>query len=266
MTDIETSSGSTAVSRRRRIPAAVYLVFALIVTGATWTLLAPASHAAGGNDTAIAQGKELFAQGCSSCHGVAGQGVSGRAPSVIGTGGAVVDFQVGTGRMPLQNPAVQAARHPSRYSQAQIDQLAAYVQSLGGGPDSVDITAQMIQNANVPLGGEIFRANCSSCHNYAGTGNALDHGRYAPNLNKATPTQIYEAMITGPEAMPVFSNALITPQQKVDMAAYILTLQHGKDPGGANLGHVGPVPEGLVIFIVGIGGLVAFALWIGARR
>jgi ubiquinol-cytochrome c reductase cytochrome c subunit len=259
-------AASGVVRQRRRLPTGVYLVLALIVTGVAWARTAPASHAAGGNDQAIAQGKELFAQGCSSCHGLSGQGVEGRAPSLIGVGGAAVDFQVSSGRMPLEEPAVQAERHTSRYTQSQIDDLDAYVQTLGGGPQSVDVTDQMIQNANVPLGGEIFRANCAQCHNFAGTGNALDHGRYAPNLNHATPTQIYEAMISGPEAMPVFADGQITPQEKVDVAAYILSLQHGKDPGGANLGNVGPVPEGLVIFVVGIGGLVGFALWIGARR
>ncbi len=263
MTDLETGG---AVVRRRRVPAAAYLLLALIVTGVAWALLAPTGHAAAGDNQAVAQGKELFAQGCASCHGVAGQGVDGRAPSLIGAGGAAVDFQVSSGRMPLQQPAEQADRHPSRYTQAQIDDLAAYVQTLGGGPAQFVVTDAMIAAADVPLGGEIFRANCASCHNYAGTGNALDKGRYAPDLNHATPSQIYEAMLSGPEYMPIFGDRQITPQEKVDVAAYILALQHGKDPGGANLGHVGPVPEGLVIFVVGIGGLVGFALWIGARR
>jgi ubiquinol-cytochrome c reductase cytochrome c subunit len=253
--------------RRRRVPATAGVLIALVVTGAVWAFAAPHSSATDGRSAdVVAQGKELFAEGCSSCHGLEGQGVTGRAPSLVGVGGAAVDFQVSTGRMPLEGIGVQAARHTSRYSQAQIDQLDAYVQTLGGGPEAVNVTQAMVDQANVPLGGEIFRANCASCHNYAGTGNALDKGRYAPNLNHATPTQIYEAMASGPEAMPIFTNKLISDQEKVDVAAYILTLQKGKDPGGANLGHIGPVPEGLVIFVVGIGGLVAFSLWIGARN
>lgn len=251
--------------RRRRLPAVVYLVLALVATAGAWAFLAPSSHASG-NDTVIAQGKQLFAQGCSACHGISGQGVQGRAPSLVGVGGAAVDFQVSTGRMPLAQIGVQSASHTARYTQSQIDALAAYVQSLGGGPEQVHVTQEMIDKADVPLGGEIFRANCASCHNFAGTGIALDKGRYAPNLGKATPTQIYEAMLTGPEAMPIFSNRLISDQQKVDVAAYILSLRQGKDPGGANLGHVGPVPEGLVIFVIGIGALVGFAVWIGARN
>jgi ubiquinol-cytochrome c reductase cytochrome c subunit len=261
------ASGAVAVRRRRRVPAAAFLLLALVLTGVAWALFSPSGQAANtGNDAAIAQGKELFANGCSSCHGFAGEGVTGRGPALVGVGGAAVDFQVSSGRMPLADPGLEAGRHKSNYTQAQVDQLAAYVQTLGGGPAQVSVTDAMIKNANVPLGGEIFRANCASCHNYAGTGNALDKGRYAPNLNHATPTQIYEAMLSGPEFMPVFGDKQISPQQKVDVAAYILSLQHGKDPGGANLGNVGPVPEGLVIFIVGIGGCVAFALWIGARR
>ncbi|HEX7354541.1 MAG TPA: c-type cytochrome [Mycobacteriales bacterium] len=251
--------------RRRRLPALVYLVLALAATAGGWALFAPTSHASG-NDTVIAQGKQLFAEGCSACHGLSGQGVQGVAPSLVGVGGAAVDFQVSTGRMPLSEPGIQAASHTARYTQAQIDALAAYVQSLGGGPAQVHVTQAMIDQADVPLGGEIFRANCASCHNYAGTGNSLDKGRYAPNLGRATPTQIYEAMATGPEAMPIFSNRLISDQEKVDVAAYILSLRKGHDPGGANLGHVGPVPEGLVIFVVGIGALVGAAVWIGARN
>lgn len=256
-----------APRRRRGLAAVGGLLVALTVTGGVWAFAAPHSSADDGDRSAVvAQGKELFAQGCSSCHGIAGEGVSGRAPSLIGAGGAAVDFQVSTGRMPLEGIGVQAARHVSRYSQSDIDAMAAYVQSLGGGPAQVNVTQDMIAKADIPLGGELFRANCASCHNYAGTGNALDKGRYAPNLNHATATQIYEAMASGPEAMPIFSNRLISDQGKVDMAAYIMSLQDGKDPGGANLGHVGPVPEGLVIFVVGIGGLVVFALWIGARN
>lgn len=251
--------------RRRRLPAVVYLVLALVATAGAWALFAPTSHASG-NDTVIAQGKRLFAQGCSSCHGVSGQGVQGRAPSLVGVGGAAVDFQVSTGRMPLAQIGLQSSGHTPRYDQAEIDALAAYVQSLGGGPAQVHVTQAMVDQADVPLGGEIFRANCASCHNYAGTGIALDKGRYAPNLGRATPTQIYEAMSTGPEAMPIFTNRLISDQEKVDVAAYILSLHQGKDPGGANLGHVGPVPEGLVIFVVGIGALVGAAVWIGARN
>jgi len=252
--------------RRRRLPFGITLTLALAVTAGLWALLAPAGNADGGdNSSAVAQGKELFAQGCASCHGIQGQGVEGRAPSLVGVGSAAVDFQVSTGRMPLAQIGTQAGRAPSRYTQEQIDQLGAYVSSLGGGPEAPNITEADVKAANLSEGGEIFRANCAACHNFAGAGNALENGRYAPSLGSATTKQIYEAMLTGPESMPVFGDKTITPEQKVAVAKYIETLRHGQDVGGANLGHLGPVPEGLVAILIGIGGLVAATIWIGSK-
>jgi len=252
--------------RRRRLPFGITITLALAVTASLWAVLAPASNAESKSDGAVAQGKELFAQGCASCHGMEAQGVEGRGPSLIGVGGAAVDFQVSTGRMPLAQIGTQAARGPSRYTPEQIAQLAAYIQSLGGGPEVPKITESDVKAANLSEGGEIFRANCAACHNFAGAGNSLENGRYAPNLGAATTKQIYEAMLTGPEAMPVFGDKTITPEQKVAVAKYIESLRNGKDPGGANLGHLGPVPEGLVAILVGIGGLVVATMWIGAKR
>lgn len=254
-------------ARRRSLPFGAVLLLALALTAGLWSLLAPSGKAADNARTGslVAQGKELFAAGCASCHGLSGQGINGRAPSLVGVGAAAVDFQVSTGRMPLQQISVQADRHPSRYPQSEIDALAAYVQSLGGGPTQPQFSPSDVQNANLAQGGEIFRANCASCHNFAGAGNALDKGRYAPNLGKATSKQIYEAMLTGPESMPVFGDRQITPAQKLGVIKYLESLRSGADPGGANLGHLGPVPEGLVAVIVGIGGLVLATLFIGSR-
>lgn len=252
--------------RRRRVSFGVTVVLALILTGGLWTLLAPSGSADSGTDpSAVAQGKELFAQGCSSCHGTQAQGISGRAPSLIGVGSAAVDFQVSSGRMPLAQIGKQADRKPAQYTQAQINALGSYIQSLGGGPEAPTITKADVAAANLAEGGEIFRANCAACHNFAGAGNSLDHGRYAPQLGQASTKQIYEAMLTGPEMMPVFGDKQITPEQKVAVAKYVVALRHGADPGGANLGHIGPIPEGLMIFIVGIGGLVLATIFIGTK-
>jgi len=252
--------------RRRSVPFGAYLVLALLATAGLWAFLAPSGSAAGSdNSPAVTRGKELFAQGCASCHGLQAQGVDGRAPSLIGVGSAAVDFQVSSGRMPLAQIGVQADRHPSRYSQQEIDDLAAYVASLGGGPAAPAFNAADVQRSNLSKGGEIFRANCASCHNFAGVGNALDKGRYAPSLGQATGKQIYEAMLTGPESMPIFGDKQITPEQKVAVVRYVQSLRKGADPGGANLGHLGPVPEGLVAILIGIGGLVGASLFIGSR-
>jgi ubiquinol-cytochrome c reductase cytochrome c subunit len=145
-------------------------------------------------------------------------------------------------------------------------QIAAYVQSLGGGPQ-VPGAEQVDPKLGDPgRGGELFRANCIQCHNWAGAGGALTQGKYAPNLNEASPEQIYEAMVTGPQAMPVFNDTTISVEEKRDMIAYITTVRSQKDPGGFGLGRIGPVTEGLVAWIVGITALVLAAIWITAKK
>lgn len=253
-----------AARGRRRLPGALLLLLALVVTGALWTVLAPRSTAAtsGSNSYAIDQGHQLFLKGCASCHGLQAQG-TGQAPSLIGVGAAAVDFQVSTGRMPLSAPGAEAERHPVQYTQSEIDQLAAYVASLAPGPAEPDVSG--VTNANVAQGGELFRLNCAECHNFAGSGGALSYGKYAPSLSAATAKQIEEAMITGPENMPVFGPGQLNAQQRNDIAAYILTLRKSGNLGGNSIGRLGPVPEGLVIWILGIGLVVAATLWIGSR-
>ena len=243
------------------------LVVALVAVGALWAAFAPRSHAdeSTNQSFAVKQGRALFLQGCSSCHGLHAQG-SSQAPSLIGVGSAAVDFQVGTGRMPLGQPGAQAERKPPIYSQTQIDQLAAYVASLAPGPSTPKISSQALAEASLSQGGELFRANCASCHQAAGQGGALTEGKHAPNLSKATPKQIVEAMRTGPESMPVFGPGEINDKQAVAIAKYVRFVMAPKDPGGNGIGHYGPIPEGLVAWVVGIGGLVATVLWIGSRK
>lgn len=216
---------------------------------------------------AVAAGKDLFSRSCSSCHGLNAQGGS-QAPSLIGVGTAAVHFQVSTGRMPLTQFGAQAPRKQPKFTPEQIDQLAAYVDSLGGsGPaEPADAFVDRYKDADLARGGQFFRSNCSQCHNTVGEGGALAHGAYAPSLKAATPKQIYEAMQTGPEQMPVFSDGVLTPQDKLAIVKYVTNVsQQGHDEGGHPIGRVGPITEGLVAFIVGIGGLVAFTMWIGSR-
>lgn len=212
----------------------------------------------------VTTGRTLFLTGCSTCHGLNAQGTN-LAPSLIGVGSAAVDFQVSTGRMPLQQTGPEAQPKATRYSQAQVDALAAYVASLAPGPASPSSGALDLSGANVALGGELFRTNCAQCHNFNGSGGALTYGKYAPSLYPATPKQIWEAMLTGPENMPVFSDAQITPDQKRDILAFIQATHAQADPGGMNLGRIGPVPEGLVGWLGGVGLCVLGTLWIGSR-
>jgi ubiquinol-cytochrome c reductase cytochrome c subunit len=122
-----------------------------------------------------------------------------------------------------------------------------------------------VKDADLAEGGELFRTNCASCHNFAGKGGALTHGKYAPGMGEADARQIYEAMLSGPENMPVFSDGQISPEDKAKIIRYIEHLEAQSDPGGFGLGRVGPIPETVVAFLVGIVGCVIFALWIGAR-
>ncbi len=254
-------------ARLRRLPAGLVLVVALVAVGGLWATFAPRSHAdeSTSSSFAVKQGRALFLQGCSSCHGLNAQG-SQQAPSLIGVGSAAVDFQVGTGRMPLGQPGAQAERKPPIYNQTQIDQLAAYIASLAPGPATPRVTQQDLDAASLSEGGDLFRANCASCHQAVGQGGALTNGKHAPNLGKATPKQIVEAMRTGPESMPVFGTGTLSDSQAIAIAKYVKFVTDPKDPGGNSIGHYGPIPEGLVAWVVGIGGLVAVILWIGSRK
>jgi ubiquinol-cytochrome c reductase cytochrome c subunit len=248
------------------VSAYVVVFIALGLIGAAYAVFAPSGRAESNAPSAdlIAKGNALFLQGCSTCHGLSGQG-SSVAPSLIGVGGAAVDFQVGTGRMPLAIRGQEANEKPPRYSQADIDALSAYVESLGGGPTQPNDSDLDTTNADVAEGGTLFRTNCASCHNFVGKGGALAHGLYAPSLTNTTPKHIYEAMLTGPSNMPVFGNKTLTPEQKRDIIAFVTTLRDEPNPGGNALGRIGPVPEGLVGWAAGIGLLVIAAVWIGAR-
>jgi ubiquinol-cytochrome c reductase cytochrome c subunit len=213
----------------------------------------------------ITQGKNLFAVSCATCHGQYAQGTA-QAPSLVGAGAAAVDFQVSTGRMPLKETNAEAPRKPPVFNQQQTYAIAAYVASLGGGPAIPGSSQDSAAGANTALGQALFSANCAQCHNFTGAGGALTDGKYAPPLTQATDQQIYEAMLTGPEAMPVFNDNTITPSEKRDIIAYVTQTRTEANPGGFSLGRVGPVTEGLVAWLGGLLALVLTAMWITAKR
>jgi len=229
-------------------------------TGSTADASAPSTSAQN-----VSEGRYLFEQSCSSCHGIDAQGTT-QAPSLVGAGAAAVDFQMSTGRMPAKEQGPEMDRKPVTFSQKKIYEIATYVASLGGGPPIPDAQQVSSQGANVGLGQELYAANCAACHSIDGAGGALTYGKYAPALNQATPRQIYEAMQTGPEAMPVFGDGVVSPQDKRDIIAYVTGTRSETNPGGFSLGRVGPVTEGLVAFMAGIGLLVMTAIWIAGKR
>ncbi|MEV6960476.1 c-type cytochrome [Streptomyces sp. NPDC051207] len=259
------------LSARRRHPLAalVVLLLALACTGGLYAVFAPADKAKA-DETAqsltIEEGKKLYSVGCASCHGTGGQGTSD-GPSLVGVGAAAVDFQVGTGRMPAQQPGAQVPRKKVIYSQAEIDQLAAYIASLGAGPSVPTEEQYSVEGADVAKGGDLFRNNCAQCHNFTGKGGALTHGKFAPTLEGVEPKHIYEAMQTGPQNMPSFPDTTLSEKNKKDIIAYLDAVNSDDtvSPGGWELGGLGPVSEGLFGWIFGLGGLIAVAVWIAAR-
>jgi ubiquinol-cytochrome c reductase cytochrome c subunit len=186
----------------------------------------------------------------------------------VGVGAAAVDFQVGTGRMPLAQPGDQALRKPPVYDQDEIEAMAAFIASLGPGPaipDSSQYDYSKVSNSEMVDGGEFFRTNCTACHNFAGAGGALPRGRFAPSLTGVSAKHMYEAMLTGPQQMPVFGNGVLTSQEKLQIIAYLKKNEASPAYGGFELGSLGPVSEGMFAWLIGIGALVGFAVWIAAN-
>jgi ubiquinol-cytochrome c reductase cytochrome c subunit len=249
------------------------LLFALFVLGALYNAVAPVQRVSAdtGNSQQVAEGKALFAVGCASCHGLNGEGQTTetiQGPPLIGVGAAAVDFQVSSGRMPMSRPGEQAPVKPNRYSEEEIAALAAFVASRGPGPAipaEADYTPANLTEEDLARGGELFRTNCSACHNFEGAGGALPNGKYAPSLVGVSDKRLYEAMLTGPQQMPVFSDEVLRSEDKRAIIGYLTALHKRPSDGGFALGGLGPVSEGLWAWIIGLGTLVGFAIWIAAK-
>ena len=255
--------------RRHRFAAPALIIAALISIGTTFSIATalPSQQRmeVSSQTTMIKEGKQIFARGCSSCHGLNAEGGS-IAPSLIGVGAASVDFQVGTGRMPMSDMSQQAMRKKPLYNEQETAALAAYVATLAPGPASV--TSQQLsweRDGNVAQGGELFRTNCAMCHNFAAQGGALSQGKYAPTLMGVEPKYVYEALITGPQSMPVFSDKTITPLEKLSIIKWIKAAQNEPSLGGASLGRVGPVTEGLLVWTLGLGLLIGVSVWLASK-
>ncbi len=266
-----TKTARPATRRRRRHGGALVVLLALVLFGSAYALVSPnePARAQAPQSAEVEAGRRLFvSSGCVTCHGLNAEGVPTYGPTLIGVGAASVDFQVGTGRMPLSQPGVQAEPRKPLFSDTEIAQLAAYVASLAPGPaipaPEQYATAGM-SDADLAEGGELFRTNCAGCHNFAGKGGALPDGLRAPQLTATTPKHIYEAMLTGPGQMPVFAAPVMTEEDKQEVIAYVEHVRTAENPGGAGLGRLGPVTEGLWGWVLGIGSLVVVAVWLGAK-
>jgi ubiquinol-cytochrome c reductase cytochrome c subunit len=258
-----------ALAARRRHPLAgvVLLMLGLMVTGGAYAVAAPGQAEASQTATGdVDQGEKLFYANCSTCHGTGAQGGSA-GPSLIGVGAASVDFQVGTGRMPMERTEPQAPDKDVKLSDQDIADLAAFVASLAPGPaiPAEEDVAVVTNDERLLEGGELFRTNCAMCHNVIGAGGALTRGKYAPSLDGVSEKHIYEAMVTGPQSMPVFNDANITVEEKQSIISYLKYVQEQPQPGGLALGGLGPVTEGLFAWVGLLGIIIACTVWLGAK-
>lgn len=267
---------------KRTLAGAFALTVGLTGAGVLATALTPDAQVATAqrDDQALIQeGNDIYDVACITCHGANLQGVQDRGPSLVGIGAGAVYFQVHSGRMPMMSNDAQAERKTPRYTEQQTLALAAYVAANGGGPDIVynedgSIAMEELRGANyngqiqpedVAKGSELFRMNCASCHNFTGQGGALSSGKYAPPLDPANEQEIYQAMLTGPQNMPKFSDRQLTADEKKDIIAYIKSAGETPSPAGWDLGRLGPVAEGLAMWVIGITALCAAAMWMGSR-
>ncbi len=256
--------------RRHPLATVALVAIGLLVTGAAYTGFSQTSASAEVDWASFSQdeqnltaGEKLFGANCATCHGMNAEGTPD-GPSLIGSGAASVNFQVGTGRMPLAFQGPQGMVKPKQFDEEQTLQLAAYVASLAPGPDLPE-AQYLTGDHDVANGGVLFRINCAMCHNVSGAGGALTEGKWAPPLLGVAPTHVYEAMVTGPQAMPVFNDANITPQEKADIISYLKYIDEAPSVGGLTLGSIGPVAEGLFIWIIGLGIIIALTVWVTAK-
>ncbi len=254
--------------RRHSVARPALLILALVVIGLGYAGVNPQRSSAETEMTQqIEEGKALFDLTCSSCHGLGAEGTS-QGPTLIGVGAASVDFQMGTGRMPAARAEAQLPARQVNYSQEQIDAVAAFVASLGPGPETPkesEYAPEGLSEEEIARGGNLFRANCSACHGIVGGGGAMPNGEYAPSLVDTSSKHIYEAMRTGPQQMPTFSKEVMPDESVREIIGYLDAAHEQPNYGGLTMGEAGPVSEGFWVFVIGIGGLAIVATWIAKK-
>ena len=292
--------------RRHPLAGYVVVILALALFGVGYAALAPtadqaeaqtlAAEVPSPDDVDVAAGQDIYNQTCASCHNYDGGG-SDTGPDIRNSGAASVNFQVSTGRMPSMDPDNQMPRRPMVMSEQDLANLVAYYNEeireggpgvpyeVPGGPpqrenfeDDASYEAAMeeheadfeayIEGADdTDMGMKLYLTNCAHCHGWSGGGGALTDGRWAPEIHDATPREIYEAMVSGPGAMPMFSDTVIEPEEKQELISYVKKLQAEPNAGGVfDLNRVGQVAEGFIGWVVGLSLIIACAIWITAKQ
>jgi ubiquinol-cytochrome c reductase cytochrome c subunit len=217
------------------------------------------SRAAAGTADVVA-GEQLYQESCSSCHGDHLEGVANRGPRLAGVGEQAADFYLRTGRMPLKAPALEPVRSDPAFPPQQIDDIVAYIGTFGGpGIPQVDTSS-----ASLTAGERLYADRCAGCHQITGTGGVVP-GAVAPRLSDATPTQVAEAIRIGPYLMPRWSETQLTDAQVSSIVRYVESTKSPDDRGGWAIGHLGPIPEGMVAWFIGLGALLLVARVLGER-
>ncbi|MHB1534742.1 MAG: c-type cytochrome [Acidimicrobiales bacterium] len=252
----------------------------LAVTGATaHGAVAPVST----SPADINAGRQLYIVHCQSCHGVNGAGgVVKTAPPLIDKGAAAADFYLTTGRMPLNNPYEEALRHRPYFNAKQIRELVAYVNALpaithtavhGPGipnvlpecPASKQTQSNPSGCVTLSQGQQLFMLNCAQCHDASGAGGMLSQGVVVPSLHNASVIQAAEAIRVGPKPMPIFGTNQLNREQVSAIARYVQFLHAPTEYGGLPIARFGPVAEGFVGIVVGLGLLLIASRLIGNR-
>ena len=215
----------------------------------------------------VERGNDLFQTNCAMCHGDRGEGLDQEGPvggpSLQDVGPASVDFMLRTGRMPMENQHARLRRGPPKFDETDRAALVAYVSSLvpgQQGPGIPDIDGW--QSADLSTGMEQFTTNCAACHGPTAGGIAVGQNDVSSNLDVASPVEIAEAIRTGPGVMPVFGKDVLDEQDLEAVTAWVMRLRDRPSPGGISIGRSGPVSEGFIAWLVGMGllGVVMYLL------
>ena len=239
------------------------MITGAVYAGASAAFAATDTQAAASTQLTVEDGEKLFTANCATCHGLDLQGTAD-GPSLYGVGELAAEFQLSTGRMPLQMQGPQAPQKEPQFTEDQILAMASYIQSVAPGP-TYPGEHTLDGKGDVANGAELFRVNCAMCHNVSAAGGALTEGKYAPALTETSALHMYAAMVTGPQNMPVFGDMNLSDEDKRDIISALLFQQQAVPVGGFSLGNLGPVSEGLFVWIFGIGALVAITVWITAK-
>lgn len=263
------------MSGRRRQALALAVLLTVLAAAAVAIAEPPSGivHEPGGSEMSERQlGAALFAANCASCHGPNGEGVerandrgagdiTAQGPSLRGVGERAPDFYLRTGRMPLNHAGEEPERQRPFFNSREIDAISAYVAGFGGGPK----VPEPHPDFGSPTEGlTLFTEHCAGCHQVVGEGGYVP-GAKVPVLQHASATEIAEAVRIGPFLMPRFPKSQIGDEDLNKIVAYVLASQHPDDRGGLGIGHLGPVPEGIVAWLVAAFVLTGVCVLIGTR-